>query len=53
MNGTDGTLCHRCDRPIEAGQERRYTVDQGSGAAPETVVHDGGCTPEVPIRRHP
>lgn len=53
MNPGAGILCHRCDRPIPAGQERRYTVEQGSGAAPDVVVHDGGCTPEVEIRRHP
>ena len=43
--------CHCCDKPIPVGQERRFTVEQGSGASPVVIVHRKPCRPKN-VRRH-
>lgn len=51
MTTTRALTCHCCGRPIPVGQERTYEVHQGSGAAPDVVVHKRPCLP-VYVRRH-
>lgn len=40
--------CHRCGRTVHAGQERIETVESGTSARPDTLLHRDLCArPEV------
>jgi hypothetical protein len=38
-------LCHCCGTPVLRGSERRETIEQGSGAAPDVLLHSRPCKP--------
>jgi hypothetical protein len=42
--------CHRCGEPVEAGDEKRVTIHQGTGAAPEVLLHIWACQPRLQPR---
>lgn len=46
-------LCHCCDKPVRAGEERRETVHSGTGAGAEVLLHRESCAPDVAVRRTP
>lgn len=49
-----GPLCARCRRPIPPGRAVASTVDQGTGASPDVVLHadPGECGPTAWIRTY-
>jgi hypothetical protein len=38
-------LCHCCDRPVRAGDERREVIEHGTSAGPDILLHRGLCRP--------
>jgi hypothetical protein len=45
-------LCSCCGLPVYVGDERRETVEHGTGATPEVLLHQRSCRPAVGTRRH-
>jgi len=44
--------CACCGDPIVAGQERVEILEQGSGVAPEVLLHAAPCRPRIETRRY-
>jgi hypothetical protein len=44
--------CACCGEPITAGEERAEILEQGSGVAPEMLLHAAPCRPRIETRRY-
>ncbi len=44
-------LCACCDKPVYAGQERTETVESGTSARPDVLLHRKTCTRPA-VRRY-
>lgn len=43
--GTTGRKCDRCQEPVPAGTGVLITVDQGTTASPDILIHPSPCVP--------